>query len=246
MSSEVEIGNLALDAMGARATISSFSESSAEARAISRQYAPCRDEILGAAHWNFARKQVSLTLLRDATATPAGAVPQPWLYEYVYPSDCIQARYVMPQVQAGQASGAAAPAIPEWIGAPVRFIISSDVDGSGNPINVLLCNQTQAVLVYTMRVTNPQLFDASFTQALAALIASRIAFTLTGDKALARDKFQMADAITKSARASNGNEGLTIMDNIPDWLRVRGDASDFGYPDGSFWSVQPQNLTAIT
>lgn len=246
MTSEVDIGNLALDGIGSRSTISSFNENSAEARAISRHYAVCRDEILSAAHWNFARKQVALTLLRDATATPPDTVPQPWLYEYAYPSDCVQARYILPQLQAGEVSGANAPAIPEWVGAPVRFLISSDNDNSGNQIVVILTNQVQAGLVYTSRVTNPQLFDASFVQALAALIASRIAIALTGDKQLARDKFSIADQLTKSARANNGNEGLTTVDSLPDWIRVRGYATDFAYPDGSFWSVQPQNLVQIS
>jgi hypothetical protein len=94
--SAVAIANLALDAVGARATISSFTEASKEARVISRQYDQALDDVLGAAHWNFARKQLALTLLKDGSA--GDTVPAPWLYEYAYPSDCVGARYILPTV----------------------------------------------------------------------------------------------------------------------------------------------------
>lgn len=242
--SDVQIANLALDAAGTRSTIASLQENSKEARACSRQYGPALAAVLQAAHWNFARKQSSLSLLKDGTQ--GDAVPVPWLYEYAYPSDCLQARYVMPLLQSNPGTAPGASSVPYAMGQPVRFIVSSDDDSQGNPIKVILCNQPTAILVYTRLVTNTGLFDDTFTQALAFYVAHRISIPLSGDKALAKSNFEIAERLTTEARASNGNEGLTVIDQVPDWVAVRGYASDWAYPPGSFWTVQPQALTMVT
>lgn len=247
MSSLVEIANLALASIGTRSSIASLTERSAEAAAFSIQYNPCLEAVLGAAHWNFARKQASLTLLKDASATPAGTTPQPWIYEYAYPADCVAARYVMPLFTDAASSsifgpGFASVATVEQVPC-VRFIISTDVDDSGNEIKVILTNQPQAQLVYTKRITNPQLFDGQFTMALSNFIGARLAIALTGDKALARLAFGVADATTKQARANNGNEGLTLQDTTPDWIRARG--YDAGAFNGAPFIMAPVDLSFI-
>lgn len=249
MTDEVTICNLALDSIGSRSEIASLTEDSQSARTLSLHYAPAVEAILQAAHWNFARAQASLAVLKAAAGTPenpngTGAVPPtPWLYEYALPTDMCQARYVMPTLQSPAGSGTS---VPSYQGQPVRFLIAADTDTTGNRINVLLTNQPQAILVYTYRVTNPQLFDGQFVVALANLIGSRICLRLNGDKAMAKMAFQIADQATKEARASNGNEGLTVIDSVPDWMRVRGYAADWAYPSGAFCLTAPQNLTFIT
>ena len=60
--------------------------------------------------------------------------------------------------------------------------------------------------------------------------------------ALANTKFSQANAIITQARASDGNEGLTIIDNMPDWITVREDfayATALGYtaPYGPLFGV---------
>lgn len=244
--SDVAICNLALDSIGARATIVSLQENSKEARACARQYASALASVLQAAQWNFARKQVALSLLQDGTATPPGNVPQPWLYEYAYPSDCVQGRYVMPMMQGNPASVPGSQSLPYWIGTPVRFIVSSDVDISNNAIKVILTNQGAAQFVYTAMITDTGMFDEQFTLALANYLGHRIAIPLSGDKALAKMAYQIAAETCTKAQASNGNEGLTIIDQVPDWIRVRGYASDWSFPPGSYFTVQPQALTMIS
>lgn len=242
----IGIWNLALSAAGARDTVSSPNEQSKPARECALQYLPALEAVLQAAHWNFARAQVSLALLKDATKSPPDNVPSPWLYEYQVPADCVQARYVMPIVGNQPAVAPGATSMPYYVGPPVSFLISSDLDAQGNRIKVILTNQAQAVLVYTARITDPSLFDGQFTLALSAYLAHRLTIPLSGDKQLSRDNFQLADSTTKAARASNGNEGLTVIDSIPDWIRVRGYASDWAYPPGSMFIIQPNNLTQIT
>jgi hypothetical protein len=240
----VTIGNLALDAIGTRSTIASLSENSAEAAAINLHYGPALEAVLQTARWNFARKQIILTLLKDATL--GQTTPSPWLYEYAYPSDCTQGRYVMPTVQVNTPNSVVGtPSPPSAIGPAVPFLISTDQDVNGNQILVILTNQPQASLVYTSRVTNPNLFDGQFTEAFRYYLGARVCIRLTGDKAMAAAAYKMADMLCKAAAASNGNEGLTVIDNIPDWIKARGYASDWAYPDGGFFSYGPQALSPI-
>lgn len=247
MSSQVEIANLALSVIGTRSTISSLSESSAEARQVSLQYSPALDALLAAAFWNFARRQVSLTLLKDGTLSPPDDVPLPWTYEYAYPDDCVTARYILPLFQTSSTGLPGTPASqPLNTGQPVRFLISSDLDPNGNQTKVILTNQPAANLVYTSRVTNPNLYDSQFTLALAALIGSRVAIPLSGDKALARMAFEAADRMAREARVSNGNEGITVIDVVPDWIRARGYNDDWAYPGGTVSYSSPQNLVFVS
>lgn len=247
MADDTQIANLALDSIGARATIATLDESSEEARVISRQLSIARDDCLAAAHWNFARKQIALTLLKDGTLTPPDSVPQPWLYSYAYPADCIGCRYIM-------ASAVNDPAIAAMFGVgiasaqpsqakPVRFIVSTDYDSQGNAIKVILTNQAQAQLVYTWRNTDPNLYDSMFIRAFANYLGFLISTPLSGDKALARQAFQIADASSRSARANNGNEGITVIDNMPDWLAVRGFEADFAC---GYFIQSPVDLPSIT
>lgn len=240
---DVTLANLALSAIGTRSTISSLSEGSNEANQLALHLTPAKEAILQVARWNFARKQTVLTLLKDATQ--GQSVPTPWMYEYEYPSDCVQGRFVMPQVQVNLPSAVVGtPTVPTAVGAPVRFLISSDADSSGNPVSVILTNQPQAVFVYTFRAPIA-LWDGQSVEALRYYLGARVCMALTGDKSQAKAAFDTAANLCKAAAASNGNEGLTIIDTVPDWVKVRGYASDWGYPDGGFFSYGPQALTPI-
>jgi len=244
MSSQVEIANMALDVIGTRSTIASLTEGSIESNAISRHWSNALDSVLRAAHWNFARKQIALTLLQDGTA--GGTPLAPWLFEYAYPSDCVMARYVMPPIQVTPVAGyVSQPSPVAAIGAPVRFLVSADSDSNGNPISVILTNQPQAVGIYTFRNTNTAMWDPLFVQCFAAYLGSRICITLTGDKTMMKEAVQMASQYSLDAQAKSGNEGITVIDSTPDWMRVRGYASDWAYPDGGMFSYGPQALTMV-
>ena len=244
MTDQVTIANLALSAIGTRSTISSLTEGSAESNQINLHWQPALNRMLRAAPWNFARKQINLTLLRDSTATPAGNVPPPWVYEYAYPSDCLALRYLMPTFQnvAGQNSMVV---VPDYIGPPVRYLVSSDVDSSGNDIKVILTNQYQAIAVYTKSINNPALFDDTFVEAFANYLAWRIAIPLSGDKALAKMALEISTQRVIEAKAENGNEGLVVIDSTPDWIRTRGYLSDWSFPDGGYNEYGPSALSFV-
>lgn len=246
MTSPVDIANRALSAIGTRSQIADFNEDSNEAREVKLHFDSLRDQLLRMAPWNCAMNFNNLALICAAPGTPEnpgpglnvwekGIPPPPWSYEYAYPSDCLRAVYVVPQFTTGFTSGVpittavtgGAPAF--WNGPPVRFKIGIDQIGpSGQPslqgvdTTVIWTNQEQAILAYIKRVTDPNVWDDLFHNAMSSTLASRLAIALTGDKGLAQMQQQLANDAIVRARAMDGNEGLTVNDVTPDWIRTRG------------------------
>lgn len=242
---EVQICNLALQKIGTRSTIAALTEDSNEARNCNLLYAPTRDEVLGMAFWNFARSTRTLALLKSAPGTPTNTdsptsnvwvsdwPAPPWLFEYAYPDDCIQLRYITPQPDVGFAGaipifGNTVTSFPIYDGTPVRFVIASDQIDEVDT-NVILTNQYQAIGTVTKRVTNTNLFSAQFVNAFSSALAGKLAISLTGDKGLANMKLAEANDAILQARVTDGNEGLTIQEATPDWLSIRNSATYLGY-----------------
>jgi hypothetical protein len=252
MTSEVDIANRALSSIGTRSQITSLVENSNEAKQCNLLLEPLRDELLRMAPWNCATNFGTLSLVCAAPGTPEnpstgvanwskGIPPPGWAYEYAYPSDCLLPLWIVPQFSTGFASGvpittAVTGGAPQfWNGPPVRFKVAIDQITNGIPaINgddtkVILTSQEQAILAYVKRVTNPDVWDSQFQQALVASLAARLVFTLTGDKGLANLKISEANGFIMIARQGDGNEGLTINDVTPDWIRMRGVNYSTGY-----------------
>lgn len=87
---------------------------------------------------------------------------------------------------------------------------------------VILTNQEFATLVYVKQVTDPNVWDPLFQDAFQNALAADLVMALVGDKGLANGFIQKANNSIAEARKADGNEGLTINDVTPDWLRVRG------------------------
>ncbi len=94
--------------------------------------------------------------------------------------------------------------------------------GAAAPQRVILTNQEFATLVYCQDVTDPNVMDDLFQHAYATIVGATITIPLTGDKKLANLAIQEANQTIMLARQADGNEGLTINDVTPDWLRIRG------------------------
>lgn len=101
---------------------------------------------------------------------------------------------------------------------------------------VILTNQENAICCYIRRVTDPNQWDSQFQQAMIAALASRLAIALTGSIQIANQQISLANSFIQAARATDGNEGLTVNDVTPDWLRVRG----IDYPYDYGWT--PNNV----
>lgn len=236
MTSPVDIVCQALQNIGSQAFISSFDEPSTEANLAKLLYTPTLDMLLRSAHWNFARKQQQLTLLKAAAGTQENPnsvppfPPQPWLFEYAYPSDCLKVRFI-------PALFPPSPVNPPLTTAPqvlipntplanygVAFVVGNDKDLFGNPATVILTNLCQAQAVYTARIDNPDLWDSSFEQAMVYTLAAKFVNSLARNKALFDDMSGMALQIVNSARASDGNEGTNTSDHYPDWMQARSES----------------------
>lgn len=243
MTVPVDIVNLAADAIGSRAQCSSInpSDGSQLGDVGSRQYEVRIRALLRSAYWNCARRQATLSLLKAARGTPenpAGTNPQPpmpWLYEYQLPSDYERARFIPALVQDTQL------AVPVMTGSnlanfppveanvAVPFVIAIDEDAGGNQIKVLLSNWPQAQLVYTAFIANCDLWDSEFLTAAVASVASFIAPALQFKESFMAQQIAIAKSLIIGARISDGNEGPSTVDHVPDFIQVRG----FGWLDYS-------------
>lgn len=255
MATDIDIANRALGLAGARSTIGSFTERSNEARIVNLYYDETRDAMMRGAHWNFTRYAAYLSILKAAPGTPENTTavadgwsskypPPPWQYSYAYPSDCVLMRYISPTIFNTSASGGTTPIFsvagqasppPFTEIRPQKFMVASDKDKDGNDVRVVLANQDQAIGIYSRRITNPDLWDAPFRMALEAALASRMVMSLAGDKVLKKQLQQDAMTALQEARRTDGDEGLTSQEWIPDWIRTRGYFADWTGPQGNMF-----------
>ena len=94
--------------------------------------------------------------------------------------------------------------------------------GTPGPQRVILTNQEFATLVYVQDIPDWNVYDDQFIEAYARVLGSGLVMALSGDKKLANLKIQEANAMIIIARSTDGNEGFTINDITPDWVRIRG------------------------
>lgn len=101
---------------------------------------------------------------------------------------------------------------------------------------VILTNQEYATLCYVRQVTDSNVWDPLFQDAFTNALAADLCMALSGDKALANGLRGMANNCILEARKADGNEGLTINDVVPDWIRIRGIDFDNQYlgPNSGF------------
>lgn len=252
-TSNTDIANRALSLIGTRSTIATLSENSNEAIQANIYLVQTRKEIVRMAPWNSATNYNSLAVICAAPGTPEnpgvgqtvwtkGIPPPPWAYEYAYPSDCIRPLWIVPQFSTGFSAGvpittAVTGGAPQfWNGPPVKYKVGIDQIGpagtpsvSGVDTKVIWTNQEQAILCYLKDITDPDVMDNQLQQAWVSLLAARLAIALTGDKALANMRIQDANGTIQVARVGDANEGLTINDVTPDWIRIRGVTYPYGF-----------------
>lgn len=243
-ASQLSIANRALLSVGARAQVSSINppDGSVEADAISTLWTPTFEALGRTARWNCLRKQVSLSLLSAAQGTPENPdgtslpiPPMPWSYSYAYPSDCLYFNFIVPSfpfndgstVPATTINNNAASGLPST-GGQIPFVISTDIDSANNPITVILTNQEQAVGTYSANIPDPALWDSLFQEAMVASLAAYLVPALSLSMPLMQMSIAQADKIIALARAQDGNEGVTTMDHLPDWMQARLGGSGYG------------------
>ena len=253
--------NLALAEIGQRIQIAALTDASPAANVAALFYEPKTQMLLRSANWDFARAQIPLSLWKSQIVNGALSntpPPQPWQYSYLYPQDCLRMRFVQPTVTntggnvaltASQMTQLVFPPIPTSI----PFVEGTDFDVNNNPIRVILTNVMQAQGVYTRDLSQtPDLWDPLFLAGETALLGSYFINALARDKAQMEQQVALAKSIIDQARVANGNEGISNVDHVPDWIRTRrvtglpwlynaqpnvgyGGGGYCSFPDGSFY-----------
>jgi len=162
--SDVEICSLALRLIGSK-PFQTFQDQSPQAVLMAALYPLVRDTLLRSFHWKFAIKlvvlaQLSITVpqfLQLRFDLPTGK------YVYALPNDYLN--------------------IVETDQDPSPYKIESAVINSQTNAQqlVLLSDVNQLKIRYVSRITDPSLFDASFTFALVGLLAMEVSLPETGD-----------------------------------------------------------------
>lgn len=195
MSSDVEICNLALSHLGTY-SITTLNDATQEGRKCKQHFATARDFCLRTFPWNFAEKRAALAVLSTETAVG-------YEYAYAYPADCLSARLIY----------AAVPGVE-----PLDFYITSLDDLSGKKI---LCDEAEAVLIYTAKVESAAVFDPSFTVALSYHLASVLAVPLTKDKVLMKSMLQAYVQYMSLAQAANAKEAHDSAEVTNPFMKAR-------------------------
>jgi hypothetical protein len=198
MASDVDLCNLALQRIGAQDFITDLADTSSNGLACARVYPTVRDTLLRRFWWRFATKY-------DALAVPAGVTPPDiWTYAYRYPSDCLNARYILnPNDRANRA--------------PIPFEVVSD--GAGG--RLIYTDYAEATLVYTVALTNAAAFDPMFFDALAWNVAMELALVLTEDQRVRRETATLFQASLAEAASTSFAEGQWDRNQAGDFQRAR-------------------------
>ena len=248
MTTAIDLVNRALMQAGARETINDFNEGSTSAIIAKQLYQPTFEQIGRAAYWNCLKGQNFLTLLKAAQGTPEnqdGTVlplpPQPWLYEYLLPNDCLKIRYLLPNYTPASASTvplfpiSSSIILPAQARGKIDFAVARDTDASGNALKVIQTNLTQAQAIYTINDSNPEMWDSQLQAAFVAALAAFMIPPLNMNAQLLGMQVKIADGVIASARASDGNEGVHSQNREASWIAARGCGA---WSNGdSFWQA---------
>lgn len=195
--SEADIANQALSNIGVTKAITSLEDSSLEAQQCAIWYPQVRDKLLRRGPWPFATSRVQLAVV-------AGVTRDDWEYVYAAPNPCLAIHFVT-------LPGIRNPRPDQRI--PHRVEARTDDDGKVIG-KLILCDQEDAELCYTVPVEDPEVFDEDFADALAWGLAARLARSLKKDLSLANDCLKQAEIETRTALAAAGNEGISDPEPI--------------------------------
>ncbi|MDY0241854.1 MAG: hypothetical protein RBR34_06725 [Rhodospirillaceae bacterium] len=189
--SVVQLCNMALARIRAQ-PIAALNEGSVESIACGAFYETARDAVLRDHAWNFATRRRTL-------ADTAGAVGG-WTYGYAYPSDCLMARKIYNPVGSAR----------------IPFEVAATDSGL-----VIYTDRAAAELVYTARITDLDLCDPQFLEALSWKLAADVALSITGSKDLMQIALTMYRNTLSQAQTADANEGEEETVQPASWLESR-------------------------
>jgi hypothetical protein len=223
---EVLICNMSLSRIGvseqivsAGGTIAGASTSSVAQEQCLLWYDRCRDRVLEAAPWTFAR---GFVLLVEADDGDGEIWEDTWDFAYTYPADCVTVRRFVDDVNRGYGYadyGYGYQDSTRGIDRSWRFVIRQHASAKVIMTDV---TGTNANIEYTKRVTDVLLFTEEFASALAWNLAVEIAGPLSVSPALTTAAGLEYQRATLMAQASMLNEENPRPDGDEVFVRARG------------------------
>jgi len=200
MASTVDIANYALNNLGA-SNISSLTENSKAARIVNQRYEAVRDAVFRAHPWNCLIQRVQLA---QETDTPAFG----YAYQYALPTNpyCLR--------------------VLEFSNGTLSYPQDNITNNTGGPAFViegrkLLTDEGTARIKYIGRVTDPQQYDASLVEALAARLSAEICYAITGSTSMVQIQTALYDAKITEARFNDATEGAPQRIEASDFIESR-------------------------
>lgn len=202
MAAVEDLVNMVLVELGYQHRVNDIFEGSKASRVALEIYAQTRDELIDSDDWPFARRTVAMALLKGPPpaggynpATPwTTAYPKPgWLYEYLYPADCLEFNAVI------------APPQAMFDLDPQPAVWRVDNDNAYAPAKkVLLSNVKNAMGVYTAQVVDIDTWEPGFISVLIKKLKAKMAMSLGGN--LDTEKTSLAEeaAIHKAVDLQRG------------------------------------------
>ena len=204
ITSPTGIANMALSHIGA-GTIESIEADEPIATQCRIWYDVCRRQVLEAFDWGFARKRQEMALHGDTISeTSNDPLAGVWGFRYQYPADALVIRKLQN------------PNAPPDDATP--YSVETSLDGQEKTV---LTNVEEAVAVYTYDATDTGLFSSLFIRSLSHLLASSIAFNITGKQKLVQQQAEASRATINGAAATDANESMEPPPRDADWIRGR-------------------------
>jgi uncharacterized protein YjhX (UPF0386 family) len=198
--SSVDIANFALNILGA-SNISALDENSKAARIVNQRYEGIRDVVFRAHPWN---SLICRAELAQETTTPEFG----YAYQYPLPTDpyCLR--------------------VLEFSNGTLSYPQDNMSNNSGGPVFVIegrkvLTDEGTAKIKYIGRITDPNQYDQSLTEALAARLATEICYAITGSTSMVQLTLAMYEAKIKEARFVDSTEGAPQRIEASDFIEAR-------------------------
>jgi hypothetical protein len=219
MANSIEIANLALSNIRAR-TIQNFTEDSLEAQVIKARYDIARKFVLRAFPWGFANRTIALGEIETDANLPYNSV-------YNYPNDCIKARHIVPHFILGNDRTTYLR-----FGSQIPMRLMREIDQLKIPFEVinvddqrvLVTDQPDAYLQYTLDVIDTNLFPEDYIEMLAWWLSAQIAVPVVGaekGREMRRDALQMYQTLKVEAQVANANERHNQIAQESDYTYLR-------------------------
>lgn len=206
MLTDVQIANLALLRMGVHKQLTSLADNSTESKAVNVLLDPIKKELLGSAHWQFARTAKSLT-----PALTLDVLQPNWPYAFERPVDCETAI----EIDAGARF-------------PAREARIAFAEGYGTVATVgkrlILCDSATPTLLYisTTPLATAGLVPLYFDHAVAAKLAAALAMALPDKADLAAGLERYAELERQRAVARDMNAQQPDREPESIFIRARG------------------------